>query len=71
MSKEETKGLELVVDQLRRDLTDSHKRNEELVAFLREVSLVSKEQLVAVVEGVMCHIIVSVGENEATNVGSK
>ena len=54
VQKEETKGLELVVEQLRRDLTDSHKINEELVAFLREVSLVSKEQLAAVVEDVMC-----------------
>jgi hypothetical protein len=54
VQKEEMKGLEVVVEQLRRDLTDALKRNEELVVVVRDVLSVLKEQLAAVMEGVMC-----------------
>ena len=48
---EEMKGLDVVVQQLRRELTGACKRNEELEAVVRDVLAVSKEQLEAVVSG--------------------
>ena len=54
VQKDEMKGLELVIEQLRRDLTDALKRNEELDVVVRDVVAVSKEQLAAVMESVMC-----------------
>jgi hypothetical protein len=54
VQKDEMKGLEVVIEQLRRDLTDVQKRNEELVVVVRDVLSVSKEQLAAVMESVMC-----------------
>ena len=54
VQKEEMKKLEVVIEQLRRDMTDALKRNEELVVVVRDVLSVSKEQLAAVMESVMC-----------------
>ena len=54
VQKDEMKGLEVVIEQLRTDLTDAQKRNEELVVVVRDVLSVSKEQLAAVMESVMC-----------------
>ncbi len=41
VQKDEMKGLELVMEQLRRDLTDALKRNEELGVVVRDVLSVS------------------------------
>ena len=45
VQKDEMKGLNLVVEQLRRDLKDALKSNEELQVVVRDVMSVPKEKL--------------------------
>ena len=57
VQKDEMKGLNLVVEQLRRDLKDALKSNEELQVVVRDVMSVSKEKLTAEMEENLAAVI--------------
>ena len=57
VQKDEMKGLNLVVEQLGRDLKDALKRNEELEVVVRDVMSVSKEKLPAEMEEKLAAVI--------------
>ena len=57
VQKDEIKGLNLVVEQLGRDLKDALKRNEELEVVVRDVMSVSKKKLPAEMEENLAAVI--------------
>ena len=57
VQKDEMKGLNLVVEQLGRDLKDALKRNEELEVVVRDVMSVSKKKLPAEMEENLAAVI--------------
>ena len=57
VQKDEMKGLNLVVEQLRRDLKDALKSNEELEVVVRDVMSVSKKKLPAEMEENLAAVI--------------
>ena len=57
VQKDEMKGLNLVVEQLRRDLKDALKSNEELQVVVRDVMSVPKEKLPAEMEENLAAVI--------------
>ena len=57
VQKDEIKGLNLVVEQLGRDLKDALKRNEELEVVVLDVMSVSKKKLPAEMEENLAAVI--------------
>ena len=57
VQKDEMKGLNLVGEQLRRDLKDALKGNEELQVVVRDVMSVSKKKLPAEMEENLAAVI--------------